>query len=78
MKKLSYLFFALALVLSHLMCWTVAYNYRGFLCGSLHEGFSAPASLAFLGAIPYCIGIALCLILAVLFRKKAKKSKKDT
>ena len=38
MKKLSYLFFALALVLSHLMCWTVAFNYRGMLCGILHEG----------------------------------------
>ena len=72
MKKLQYLFTTLALILSHLMCITVAYNYRDMLCGIEHSGFSAPADVAFLAAIPYAAGILLCGILAAIFRKKAK------
>lgn len=30
---MSYLFTALAIVLSDIMCFVVAYNYRGMLCG---------------------------------------------
>ena len=33
MKKLSYLFTALAIVLSDIMCFVVAYHYRDMLCG---------------------------------------------
>ena len=72
MKKLQYLFTTLALILSHLMCITVAYNYRDMLCGIEHSGFSAPADVAFLGIIPYAVGILLCGILAYIFRRKAK------
>lgn len=32
MKKLQYLFNALSLILSHLMCIFVAYNYHDILC----------------------------------------------
>ena len=52
MKKLSYLFTALAIVLSDIMCFVVAYNYRDMLCSIEHAGYSAPASTAFLYAIP--------------------------
>ena len=72
MKKLQYLFTILALVLSHIMCITVAYNYRDMLCGIEHSCYSAPAEVAFLTAIPYAAGILLCGILAYIFRKKAK------
>ena len=48
MKKLSYLFTALAIVLSDIMCFVVAYTYRDMLCGIEHAGYSAPASTAFL------------------------------
>ena len=72
MKKLQHLFTILALVLSHLMCIVVAYNYRDMLCGIEHSCYSAPAEMAFLGIIPYAVGILLCGILAYICKKKAK------
>ena len=67
-KTLSRLFLALALLLSHLTCINVTYQY----CSLQHcQACSAPASTAFLLAIPYGLGIALCLILFWFFRKKA-------
>ena len=70
MKKLSYLFTALAIVLSDIMCFVVAYNYRDMLCGIEHAGYSAPASTSFLYAIPFVVGIIVCAVLAIRFRKK--------
>lgn len=70
MNKLSCFFTALALVLSHVMCFVVAYNYRDMLCGIEHAGYSAPAGTAFLAAIPFAAGIVVCAILAIIFRKK--------
>ena len=72
MKKLQYLFTVFAFILSHIMCFVVAWNYRDMLCGIAHGSFSAPAEVAFLTAIPYAAGILLCGILAAIFRKKAK------
>ena len=72
MKKLSILFTTLALILSHIMCIVVAYNYRDMLCGITHSCYSAPAEVAFLTAIPYAAGILICGILAYIFRKKAQ------
>ena len=72
MKKLQYLFTVLAFILSHIMCFVVAWNYRDMLCGIAHSCYSAPAEVAFLTAIPYAAGILLCGILAAIFRKKAK------
>ncbi|MBR5437410.1 MAG: hypothetical protein IKV21_00685 [Clostridia bacterium] len=72
MKKLWILFTALALLLSHFMCIFVAYNYRGFLCAIEHEGFSAPADIVFLYAIPFVAAIVLFAVLAVRFYKKGR------
>lgn len=72
MKKFSYLLIALAVLLSDIMCAMVAYNYRAMLCGIEHAGFSAPANIAFLGSIPYIIGIVVCAVLAKVFYKKSK------
>lgn len=41
MKKVSNLMFVAALVLSHLTCIVVAYNYRDMLCGIAHSCYSA-------------------------------------
>lgn len=71
MKKLSIIFGSLAILLSHTMCTVVAFNYRDMLCGIAHSCYSAPARTAFLLVIPYTIGIAICIVLAVVFRKKA-------
>ena len=73
MKKTSRIFIILALILSHAMCIVVASNYTSMLCGIEHQGFSAPASTAFLYAIPFVIGIAVCVVLAYFLNKKAKK-----
>jgi len=72
LKKLSTIFGVLAVLLSHTMCIVVAFDYRDMLCGIAHSCYSAPAWMAFLEAIPYTIGIAICIALAVVFRKKAK------
>ena len=71
MKKLSRLFFALALLLSHAMCAVVAYNYGYLLYGPL-IGTSAPAYVAFFYAIPFLAAIAICLALSVVFFKKSR------
>lgn len=69
-KYLSYVFIALAILLSNVMCATVAYNYCSMQWGIKYAGFSAPASTVFLLAIPYAIGIVICVILAWFFSKK--------
>ena len=71
MKKLSIVFGLLAVLLSDVMCAVVAYNYCNLTLGVQYAGYSAPASTAFLFAIPYLAGIIICIILALVFRKKA-------
>lgn len=73
MKKLAVLFSVLTLILSHAMCIVVASNYASMLCGIEHAGFSAPASTAFLYAIPFIIGIIICAVLTCVFYKKSKQ-----
>ncbi len=73
MKKLSWVCFGAAVLLSDIMCAHVAYLYRAMLCGIEHMGYSAPANVAFLYAIPYAIGIAVCLIVGIVLKKKAKQ-----
>lgn len=73
MRKLKVLFAALAILLSEAMCFVVAYSYRDMLCGIKHAGYSAPAGVAFLNAIPFAIGIIICVLLFFYFRRKAQK-----
>ena len=73
MKKLSVCFWVLAALLSDIMCAVVAWNYRSMLCGIKYEGYSAPASAAFLLAIPFAAGIAICAALALYFKKRSVK-----
>lgn len=75
MKKLSYLFTALAVLLSNIMCAVVAYNYRDMLCCIKHGLCSAPAYVAFVHVIPFSAGIIICVILAIVFYKKSKPNK---
>lgn len=75
MKNSNRILIILSLVLSHIMCIVVAYNYRDILCGIEHLGFSAPASMALIYAIPFIIAIGLCLIFAFFSHDKTDKSK---
>ena len=70
MKKMSYLFIALAILLSDIMFAVVAYHYCALQWGGQYAGYSAPVSTAFLYFIPYGIGVVFCIILALFFYKK--------
>ncbi len=69
MKTLSVVFGALAVLLSDVMCAAVAYNYCAL---QWNPATSFPPYAAFLLAIPYAVGIAVCAALAVIFHLKAK------
>ena len=69
MKTLSIFFQILAVLLSDLMCAVIARSYYILRWGKLPV--SAPAWMAFLWGIPFLLGIAVCLILAVIFKKKS-------
>lgn len=71
MKRLSICFLVLAVLLSDVMCAVAAYNYCGMVWGIRYAGYSAPAWTALLTAVPYAAGVAVCLALALFFRKKA-------
>lgn len=73
MKKLSIIFGILAVLLSDIMCAVVAYNYCDLFWGGQYAGYSAPASTAFVYAIPFVIGIIVCVVLAIVFRRKTIK-----
>lgn len=74
MKTLSILFGSLAVLLSDIMCAVVAYSYCTLKWGGQYACYSAPASTAFLLAIPYGIGIIICTLLAVFFYKKHRRN----
>ena len=71
--KLLYRFCLLiAIILSHIMCAVVAYNYCNMEWQIKVGGTSAPANIVYLYAIPFVIGIVLCLIGAFYFKKKSR------
>lgn len=72
-KYLSYIFMIFAILLSNVMCATVAYNYCDMQWGIQYCGYSAPARTAFLLIIPYTAGIVICVILALAFYKRSHK-----
>ena len=71
MKKIAVCFWILAVLLSDIMCAVVAFNYCNMVWGIKYAGYSAPAQTAFLLAIPYVIGISICIALAIFFKKKS-------
>lgn len=71
MAVLSAVFAALAVILSDVMCAVVAFNFCDMLWGIRYAGYSAPASVAFLTAVPYAVGIIICVILSLFLKKRA-------
>ena len=71
-KVLSRSFLILAIILSDIMCAVVAAQYTNMLWEIQYKGFSAPASTAFFYAIPFVAGIAICLILFWVLRRREK------
>jgi hypothetical protein len=72
MKKLSNVFGLLAVLLSNVMCAVVAYNYCDIKWGIRYAAYSAPTYVAFLCAIPYLIGIIVCVFIAVVLGRKER------
>ena len=72
MKILSKVFGVLAILLSDVMCAVVAYNYCDMLWGIKHAGYSAPAWIAFLSAIPFAIAIVVCIFVSLFLKKKIR------
>ena len=71
MELWSRIFIISALLLSHTMCAVVAGKYVSLVWCGQYAGCSAPPTVAFLYEIPYGIGIAVCVILAMWFRKSS-------
>ncbi len=72
MKKnriFSRIFSGLALLFSHAMCAAIAYRYAVIKWGMECRAYSAPASTAFLLAIPFGAGILICAALAWFFHR---------
>lgn len=74
MRKLSVFFWILAALFSDIMCAVTAYNYCDLQWGGKYAGYSAPASTAFLYAIPFALGIIVSIVLAIICGKKAIKA----
>lgn len=72
MKLLYRLCLLIAVILSHIMCVVVAYNYCDMEWKIKVGGNSAPANLAYLYAVPFVIGITSCIIGAFYFKKKTR------
>lgn len=70
MKKIAWILFGVAVLLSDVMCARVAYLYRDIVCGTNHLGYSAPTGTAFLYAIPYLVGIAASVAIGIVLWKK--------
>ena len=72
-KKISICFWIMAVLLSDIMCVVVAYTYCDMVWGIRYAGYSAPASTAFMLAIPFAIGIVICVALAIFFKRKTSQ-----
>lgn len=71
MRKLSCAFIAAAIILFGICCFRIGASYAILSHPNLVN--SAPVYTAFFTAIPYSIGIAVCLIIARILYKKSVK-----
>ncbi len=69
MRKISKALLIISLVISHVMCAVVAYEYATLLNCRM---CSAPAWVAFYLIIPYAAAIAVCVLLALILNRKHK------
>ena len=73
-QYMYYSFLGLTLFLSHLLCIVVAYQYC-FI--EHHKTTSFPPYVAFFSAIPFLIGIIVCLIIAIKFKQHYQENKNN-
>ena len=70
-KSLERVFAAAAILLSDIMCAVVGYEYSALEWGGRYGLNSAPPYIAFLYAVPFVVGIVICVILSLVFHRKA-------
>ena len=70
-KIISTVFAAITAVLHTVMCIFVTYQYCSLQCSTLHGGGDAPASIAFLFAVPFLVATGISLALCLYFKKKS-------
>lgn len=70
LKNLKFAFWGLSALLLLVMCIVVSFYYKKMKLGIKTEGYSAPASVAFLYAIPFSIVIVVCVIFAITIGRK--------
>jgi len=66
---------AVAVILSNIMCANVVFEYSNLIWGIEYAHYSAPANAAFLLAIPYIVGILICIIISLVFLRKSNYKK---
>lgn len=71
MKTVSNIFLTLSVLLSDAMCAVVAWEYCDLVWGAKYAGYSAPPYIAFFTAIPFAVAIIICVVIALILRKKA-------
>lgn len=75
MKKLSYVMFAAAFVLSYITVGATCFDYAAMLCAIAHRGSSFPANVVFFTTlIPYGTVTLIFAGLGILFFRKGKKN----
>jgi len=72
-KILSVFFGILTVILLCAACASVAFSYARMICSIEHCGASAPASIAFLLAIPFGVAILISAALCLFFYRKSVK-----
>ena len=71
-KKCSLIFSVLAILLANIMCIVVTWDFAYLLWDGIYGLTSFPAWCALYEIIPFSLGIAVLMILAVVFNKKSK------
>lgn len=72
MKKISNWFLILAALLSNVMSAVVVYWYCNLQWGSRYAGYSASTYTAFFFAIPYLVGVVVCIAVAIGLKRKGR------
>ena len=69
-NKLIKIIDIIAIIISNIMCATIAYYYCALIYQTKYEGASAPTSVAFLFIIPFAICLIICFILRKIIKNK--------
>lgn len=73
MKKLSVIFYVLAVLLSDIMVFVVTREYCNIYWGVRYLGYTVSPNIAFIYVIPFGVAIIVCVVLAVVCKNLSKR-----